>query len=87
MMSYYLMTLGNARALGLDQRIGRFAPGMEADFVVLDSAATPAMKLRSERVETLAEELFVLQTMGDDRAVAETYIAGMPVKSTIGAGA
>ncbi len=28
----------------------------------------------------LAEELFVLMTMGDDRAVAETYVAGRAVK-------
>jgi guanine deaminase len=46
-------------------------------------AATPAMKLRMERVETLAEELFVLQTMGDDRAIAETYVAGRAAKAAI----
>jgi guanine deaminase len=28
----------------------------------------------------LSEELFVLMTMGDDRAVAETYVAGRGVK-------
>ena len=28
----------------------------------------------------LAEELFVLMTMGDDRAIRETYVAGVPVK-------
>ena len=32
-------------------------------------SATPAMRLRMETVETLAEELFLLQTLGDDRAV------------------
>ena len=44
--------------------------------MVLDSAATPAMALRMETVRTLAEELFLLQTLGDDRAVAATYVAG-----------
>jgi guanine deaminase len=34
------------------------------------------MALRMERVETLAQELFVLQTMGDDRSVVKTYING-----------
>ena len=77
LMSYYRMTLGNARALGLEDRIGRIAPGYDADFVVLDVNATPAMRLRAERVGSLAEELFVLQTMGDDRAVAEVYVAGV----------
>ena len=54
----------------------------EADIVVLDARATPAMALRMDRVETLAEELFVLLVMGDDRAVAQTYIAGEPHKET-----
>jgi guanine deaminase len=80
--AYYQMTLGNARALGLDDKIGAIEPGYEADLVVLDSRATPAMAHRMEAVaDDLAEELFVLMTMGDDRAVAETYIAGRPAKS------
>jgi guanine deaminase len=39
------------------------------------------MKLRMETVKTLAEELFLLQTLGDDRAVREVYVAGRPAKS------
>ena len=58
-------------------------PGNDADIVVLDSGATPAMRLRMETVETLAEELFLLQTLGDDRAVVETYVAGRPAKSAL----
>ena len=42
------MTLGNARALSLDDRIGSIEPGKEADLVVLDSRATPAMAHRME---------------------------------------
>ena len=76
--AFYWITLGNARALSLEDRIGTLAPGAEADVVVLDSAATPAMALRMETVERLAEELFVLQTLGDDRAIAATYVAGEP---------
>ena len=41
------------------------------------------MRLRMETVETLAEELFLLQTLGDDRAVVETYVAGRPAKSAL----
>lgn len=77
LMSFYRATLGNARALGLEGRIGRIAPGHEADFVVLDLHGAPGMSLRAERVGSLEEELFVLQTMGDDRAVAEVYVAGV----------
>ena len=83
LMSYYMMTLGNARALGLERRIGQMSVGADADFVVLDSQATPAMALRSATLNTLAEELFVLQTMGDDRSIAEAYIAGSPAKSAL----
>jgi guanine deaminase len=53
--------------------------------VVLDSRATPAMRLRMETVETLAEELFLLQTLGDDRAIREVYVAGRAAKSAIAA--
>jgi len=77
----YQMTLGNARALGLDHAIGSIEVGKDADLVVLDSRATPAMAHRMETVEDLDKELFVLVTLGDDRAVRQTYVAGEPRKA------
>lgn len=77
--AFWQITRGNAEALSLE-RIGTLEPGSDADLVVLDARATPAMRLRMERANTLAEELFVLQTLGDDRAVVETYVAGQPMK-------
>lgn len=74
------ITRGNAAVLGLADRIGTLDPGTEADVVVLDARATPAMALRMERAATLEEELFVLQIMGDDRAVVQTYVAGVAQK-------
>lgn len=71
-------TRGNAEALGLADRIGTLGEGTEADLVVLDARATPAMRLRMDRAGTLAEELFALQVMGGRDAVAETYVAGRP---------
>lgn len=79
--SFYRITLGNARALSLDDKIGSLEPGRDADIIVLDARATSAMALRMETVSKLSEELFLLQTLGDDRAIAETYIAGEPAKS------
>ncbi|MCG6659639.1 guanine deaminase [Halomonas campisalis] len=73
---FYGLTLGNARALSLDSRIGRLAPGMEADFVVLDPAATPLLARRHQRCRTLSEQLFALMMLGDDRTVAETWAGG-----------
>ena len=78
--SFYRMTLGNARALGLEAHIGSLHAGADADIVVLDARAKPAMAFRMLTATTLAEELFILQTMGDDRSVAEVYVAGRPMK-------
>jgi guanine deaminase len=81
--SFYHMTLGNARAMGLADRIGTIARGMDADLVVLDARATAHMALRMEAVESLQNELFLLQTAGDDRAVVETYVMGRAMKSSL----
>ena len=81
LQSFWQITLGNAQALSLADRIGTLEPGTDADVVVLDCGATPAMRLRLERAQTLAEELFLLQTLGDDRAVREVYVAGRPARS------
>lgn len=78
--SFYHMTLGNAVALDLADRIGTLDEGTDADIVVLNAAATPAMRLRMETVTSLSEELFLLQTLGDDRSVVETYVAGKASK-------
>jgi guanine deaminase len=79
--AFDLMTRGNSAALGLDKEIGTIAPGAFADLVVLDARATPAMAHRMEVARNLEEELFVLMTLGDDRAVRQTYIAGEPALS------
>jgi guanine deaminase len=79
--SFYRMTLGNARALGLQDRIGSLHVGADADIVILDSSGKPAMELRMRMAKSLAEELFILQTMGDDRCMAEVYVAGKAMKS------
>ena len=79
--AFYLTTLGAARVLSLHDRIGNFAPGMEADFVVLDLQSTPLLARRSEQSRSLSERLLLLMTLGDDRAVAATYILGRPAIS------
>lgn len=81
--SFFMMTLGNARALSLDHVIGSLEGGADADIVVLDARALPHMALKMEHVESLSEELFLLQTCGDDRVVTETYVAGEPAKSRL----
>jgi guanine deaminase len=80
--AFYLATLAGARALGIDHRVGRFAAGMEADFIVLDLRATELIARRTARSRTLAEKLLVLLSLGDDRAIARTYILGREVHTT-----
>jgi guanine deaminase len=74
--AFFLATLGGARALALDDRIGTLAVGREADMVVLDPNATPLLAFRNRRSRSVTETLAVLTTLGDDRAVRATYVAG-----------
>jgi guanine deaminase len=74
--AFYLATLGAARALALDDRIGAIMPGREADMTILDPNATPLLTLRNARASSVEDMLFALMMLGDDRAVRATYIAG-----------
>ena len=72
----YLATRGGARAMYLDDRIGSLASGLEADIAVLDMKSTPLIAYRMEQAKDLGERLFVQMTLGDDRAIQATYVAG-----------
>jgi guanine deaminase len=81
---WWLATAGAARALWLEDRIGNLAPGLEADFVLLDLAATPILRHRVERTRDIREVLFAAIVLGDDRAVAETWSGGRCVHARSG---
>ncbi len=74
--AFYLGTLAGARALRIDDKVGNLAPGKEADFLVLDLAATPLLARRTGAAKSIGEILFVLSLLADDRAVERTYLAG-----------
>lgn len=81
--AFYLATLGNARALGLDGEIGALEPGRFADLVVIDPRATPVMAARDDLSESVEDLLFALAVLGDDRAVRSTWVAGRRLHSAL----
>ncbi len=84
--AFYAATLGGAHSLYLDDRIGNFDVGKEADFVVLDwtsgqKACSWQTSLISgehgpKNMEIAAKLLFSIMILGDDRSVDETWIKG-----------
>ncbi|MDA8021758.1 MAG: guanine deaminase [Gammaproteobacteria bacterium] len=81
MRALYLATLGGARALDLQDHIGNFERGKEADFITLNFRATRLIEMRARGCKTLAEKLFVLLMLGDDRAIGGTWILGEKTKT------
>jgi len=77
MRALWLATLGAAETLSLDDCIGNLLPGKEADFVVLDYAGSRITERRTAAAVTIEEKLFALMTLGDDRNVLATYVAGI----------
>jgi len=84
--AFWSVTLGGAEGLYLDDKIGNFDLGKEADFVVLDWNAGPmgmdwhqSLTLGQDGLQTMkqaADLLFAIMAISDDRAVDETWIMG-----------
>ena len=74
--AWYLATRGAATALGIADKVGSLAPGMEADLLVLDWHSTPLITFRMRYARDVQDALFIQMMLGDDRAIAATYVAG-----------
>jgi guanine deaminase len=83
LQNYHAITRGNAEAWAWIDEIGTLDPGTDGRSCGARCVGEPASALKMEQVETLAEELFLLQTLADNRHVAETYVAGEPMKSAL----
>ncbi|NDV13605.1 guanine deaminase [Crenobacter caeni] len=77
--AFYLASRGTAEALGLQDKVGSIEVGKEADLAVLNLKSTPIIEYRMKYARDIHEALFVQMTLGDDRAIAATYIAGKQV--------
>ncbi|MCX7559091.1 guanine deaminase [Sulfitobacter sp. F26204] len=72
----WLATAGSAGSLHLSDKIGSIAQGYEADVTVLNLSSTPAIAQRHAQAKSHWESLFATIMMGDDRAVADVWVAG-----------
>ena len=83
---FWSITLGGAEGLYIDELVGNFEPGKEADFVALDWTAGPSAQAwrqslivddkGPQTIEQAANLLFGIMMVADDRAVAETWVMG-----------
>jgi len=84
--AFWSVTLGGAEGLYIDDLVGNFEPGKEADFVALDWNGGPMATQWHQSlayqgdgpktVEEAANLLFGVMIVGDDRAVDETWVMG-----------
>lgn len=81
--AFYAVTLGGAAALRLDEKIGNFDVGKEADFVVVDPSANDLLNYRLREVTSIEEMLFSIMMLGDDRIIKATYLMGEKKHSII----
>ncbi|MEO1778595.1 MAG: guanine deaminase [Pseudomonadota bacterium] len=72
----WLATQGSAQVLHRDTEIGQISPGLAADLTVLDLASTPAIAQRHAQAEAIWDAVFPTIMMGDDRAIADVWVAG-----------
>ena len=69
-------TRGAAVALDLDQEIGSLDVGCMADLALWQYAVGPVATARDEAASSLHERVFALMTLGDERNLVSTFVAG-----------
>ncbi len=73
---WWLATVGSARALHAEHKIGNIARGMEADLIIIDLRSTPAIEQASRRAEDIWQAIFPTIMLGDDRAIQAVWVNG-----------
>lgn len=79
----YTATLGAASHLGLADEMGRIEPGWMADLTSWRWAVGPVAEHRDSLAQrSLHERVFAWMTLGDERNLNTTWVAGKPVFAT-----
>jgi guanine deaminase len=76
----YAATRGAARALQLEHEVGSLEAGTLADLAVWDWATSPVAAHRdalAQNTKNLHERVFAWMTLGDERNLCATYVAGV----------
>ena len=73
---WWLATAGGAELLDLGSQVGNFAPGMDADIVLLDPEISELHRYRASHAQGIEELLFFMATCGESRMVKQTWVAG-----------
>jgi len=79
----YTLNPEQAFYMAMDSSIGSFEVGKEADFVALDTNATPLLKRRAAVADDWRSTLFALMMLGDDRCIYDTFILGESAKRSL----
>ncbi len=77
--AFYIATKGASAALQREAEIGCLSVGQMADLIVIDPKASEICARRMATAQTLSEKLFILMMLGDDRHIAQTWVAGQCV--------
>jgi guanine deaminase len=76
LQAFYFITLGGAKSLNLDDKIGNFDVGKEADFVVIDPSKNDLLNYRITNAASIEDVLFSLIILGDERIIDGVYLMG-----------
>jgi len=77
--AYYLATMGSAKLMQLDDKVGNLASGFEADIQVIDLKSRPLIAERMGHARDIWDVLFLHMILADDRAIKCVYAAGAKV--------
>ncbi|KAB8263326.1 guanine deaminase [Aspergillus pseudonomiae] len=81
--SFYLATLGGARVAGLEDRVGRFAPGLEFDACLVRTGIAEGVMAPVEEADGLEGGFEKFLMTGDDRNIVRVWVQGREVKVAV----